>query len=156
MGLTCISEAANRRAVGGWSGSILPAGVASCSRWRWAGAAELRIVLRRMGLEMKLGQVGFLLQELLLLRERPVTAARTPSGRCGTQACQLWLETKESFFFNLNYPGAIRFRCKQLDTRDIWYVVSSLWRYSGYYNIRRRCFQRRSKNEAVFFISITL
>lgn len=103
-GLTCVSHAANRWTVSGRSGSIFPSSVASCRRH--ADAAERRVVLR-LGREMKLW-VGFLLQRRLLLRERPVAAGGTPSGRCGTQARQLWLKTKV-FYFNLKFPCAIRF-----------------------------------------------
>lgn len=51
QGLTRVSDAANRGAVSGRSGTILPSGVASCRRH--ADTAGLRVVLR-LRMEMRL------------------------------------------------------------------------------------------------------
>lgn len=89
--LTCVSNAPKRWAVCGRSGSIFPGSIAR--HRRHVAAAGRRIVLW-LGMKMML-RVGFLLQKELLLRERLVTAGRTPPGRCGTQTCQLRLKTIE-------------------------------------------------------------
>lgn len=86
--LTCVSNAPKRWAVCGRSGSIFPGSIARHRR-----DAGRRIVLW-LGMKMML-RVGFLLQKELLLKERLVTAGRTPPGRCGTQTCQLRLKTIE-------------------------------------------------------------
>lgn len=89
-GLTWIPDAADRWAVSGWSGSILPR--ASCRQG--TVPAEPRVFLRlRMKMSVLL-VLTLLLRSCLMLRERPVTAGRTPSGRGGAQACQLRLQTK--------------------------------------------------------------
>ena len=78
---TCISCAADRGAVGGGPGAVLPgptlAPTCCLLAAHAAGLAHLWV---------------FLLGGAFLLGGGPVAASRAPPGACGTQARQLWLQ----------------------------------------------------------------